>query len=157
MSEYIPFVAGVVSVWEIGRRQLKNIIKELTPEQLTQVPAGLANSIATLVVHVAATEFSFAAAFKGEPLSDAIKHEYLLDLPHSPLPAPTGETAESLTAKLDKAEAYMLEALKGLTPEDLTREVPMFGRQVPITRPLALLAHHQSDHVGHIIMIKKLI
>ena len=157
MSEYTPYVAGVVSVWEFGRWHLKNVLKDLTPEQLAKVPAGLTNSIATLVVHIAATELSIASQIKGEPLSDELRREYLLDQPHSPLPAPAGETVESLYAKLDKAGAYLTQVLKSLTEADLKREVSFFRGPAPITKPLSLLPHHQAEPVGQIIMIKKLI
>lgn len=152
------FVAGIASSLEFGRDPLKRVLQELTPEQLVAVPSGLTNSIATLVVHICAVELSIAHRLQNESVSDTLKAEYLLNLPQSPLPAVTGETVESLFAKMDQSRAALAAAMSRLTAADLDREFHYSSERSATFRfLLALLPHHQGLHLGHIQYIKKLI
>ncbi|MFZ5815702.1 MAG: DinB family protein [Bacillota bacterium] len=150
-----PAVGAYLSALDLGRSRLINSIKNLSPEQLEQRPAGFKNSIATLVVHCAATEVSFAHRIMGKPVPEELLAEFP---PHKEelLPVITGETAESLQAKLQKSRAILQEAVKGLTAADLTRVIqPAPDRSYTVEWLLALLPVHLMGHVGHIQMIRQ--
>ncbi|MFZ5827597.1 MAG: DinB family protein [Bacillota bacterium] len=147
-----PAVASYLSALDLGRSRLVANIKNLTPEQLEKKPEGFKNSVATLVVHIAATEVSFAHRFKGQTVPDELLAEFP---PHrgGPLPEITGLTAEDLLARLEKSRGILQEAVAGLTAADLTREIPLGAeRAATVEWLLALLPVHLTGHVGHIQM-----
>lgn len=119
---------------------------------------GFANSIATLVLHIYGTEAGIAHRLAGETMSDELKAEFLLNLPQRPLPAATGETAESLLAKLNKGRSILMERLGQITEADLDRELPLgLERTATVRWLLTLLSAHQSIHAGQILLLKKLV
>jgi len=145
-----------------GLRTVKGAIRDLTPEQLAFVPPGLANSIATLVLHVAATEVAVCERISGRQAPDDRRRAVLLDrytpAPGAPLaPAGPGETSESLITTLERARAGLQAVLEGLTPSDLERTFPFGpgGRELPLTFFLNLLPFHQASHYGQIALIKR--
>lgn len=158
----IPEARACSEQLAFGLRILKGAIRDLTPEQLAFVPPGLANSIATLVLHVAATELVVVEQFTGRPVSEDLRRAVLLDrytpAPGAPIPpADPGETAESLTGKLERARAELQALLEQLTPADLERTFPFRpgGRPQPLTFFLHLLPFHLASHYGHIAIIKR--
>jgi hypothetical protein len=153
-----PYIAGIVTPLEFGRASLKRVITGLTPEQLAATAPGFANSIATLVLHVAGYEIVCAHRILGTPVPDELEPEFLLDRPQNPIPVAEGETVESLTAKMDKSRAYLMDALAKVTPADLDREVPLGpDRAATVRWVLGLIPHHQSDHAGQVLLLKKLV
>lgn len=148
-----PVVGAYLSTLDFGRPNLIKAIKNLTPEQLEQKPAKFKNSIATLVVHIAATEVSFAHRIMGQKMSDELKAEFP---PHTEelLPEIKGLTADDLVAKLEKSRAILMEVLKGLTAEDLRREIVANPeRSMTVEFYVALLPIHFMSHAGHIQML----
>lgn len=155
-----------VAVWcvglDSGQTRMLALLKELGPDQLAKVPAGLSNSIATLLVHVAATEVRMAYRVMGRQVPADVpadlQAEYLIDQPQNPLPQPRGETAESLTAKAEKARRILKEALAGLGEADLERELHLGpDRSATVRWALSLLPTHQTQHFGHMQMIRKMV
>lgn len=151
-----PGIAFTIAGLEFGKSRLFATIKDLTPEQLAARPAGFANSIAALVVHVAAAAIGFAYRFRGEEIPEAVRQDYLRHLPQNPLPQPEGETVETLTAKFDRAHGALLEAMQQLPPADFDKEFAMGPERVATFRwGLVLLPNHQMQHLGQIQMIKQ--
>ncbi len=153
----IGFAAGIAAALEFGVTKAKDLIKDLTPEQLEAVPSGFSNSIATLIIHTYGFEGRLSFGFQGRKVPDDVAAELLLNLPRTQtLPVVTGQTAESLTAKLEKGHGLFLETLGQLTEADLDREIEMGpNRKVTIKFLLSLLPHHQGQHYGHMQMVKK--
>lgn len=145
-----------------GLRALKNAIRDLTPEQLAYVPPGFANSIATLVLHVAATEVVVCEQITGKQAPADLKKAVLLDR-YTPAPggpiafADPGETVESLTEKLERARAELTAVLEQLTEADLERGFPISagGRPQPLTFFLHLLPFHLASHYGQVMIIRR--
>jgi uncharacterized damage-inducible protein DinB len=153
-----PYVAGAVSPLEFGRKRLQSVIEGLTPEQLAATFPGFANSIATLAVHIAGYEFVCAHRIAGTPVPDEIKTAFLLDKPMNPLPVAEGETAESLIARLERSRAYLLEHLAKVTAADLDRECALGPERTATVRwVLGLISYHQNEHLGQILLLKKLV
>lgn len=149
-----PAVAAYLSTLDLGRARLIANIKNLTPEQLEQRPEGFKNSVATLVVHVAATEVSFASRITGQPVPDELIAEFPPHRGGGPLPEITGETIEGLLARLEKSRSILQEAVAGLTAADLDREIALGPERVAtVAWLLALLPMHLALHAGHIQMI----
>jgi uncharacterized damage-inducible protein DinB len=153
----IGFAAGIAAALDFGFTRVKDLVKDLTPEQLEAVPAGFGNSIATLIVHTYGLEGGLSFRVRGEQVPESVKAELLMNLPRTQtLPVVQGQTAESLLAKMEKAHGLLLEALGTLTEADLDRELEMGpGRTSPVRRMLTLLPQHQGQHYGHMQMIKK--
>jgi hypothetical protein len=153
----IGFAEGIAAALDFGFARVKDLVKDLTPEQLEAVPEGYANSIAALVVHTYGFEGRLSFAFRGQQVPDEVKEELLLNLPRTQtLPAVTGQTAESLIAKMEKARSLFMETLGQLKEEDLQTELEMGpGRKASVRFLLTLLPQHQGQHFGHMQMIKK--
>jgi uncharacterized damage-inducible protein DinB len=150
-----PVVATYLGTLDLGRSRLIAAIKNLTPEQLTKKAGNFRNSIATLVVHIAATEISFAHRIMGKPVPEELQAEFP---PHKEelLPEITGETVEGLLAKLEKSRAILQEAVQGLTAADLNREIALGPeRAATVAWFLALLPVHLMAHTGHIQMLRQ--
>ncbi len=153
-----PYIAGVVTPMEFGRAALKRNLQGLTPEQLSATAPGFANSVATLAVHVAGYEIVCAHRILGTPMPDQLKAEFLRDQPQNPIPVATGETVESLTEKLDRSRAYLMNVLAALTPDDLDRTFEMGAERTATVRwLLGLIPYHQDEHLGQILLLKKLV
>lgn len=152
-----PTVTGYWHVLEHGKLGITNIIKDLTEAQLFEVPAGFRNSIATLLIHVAATEIGLATSLAGETLSPEAKAEYYIGRTDDGLLIePKGETKESLLAKFDKARASLKEQLLKLTDADLERTITRpNGMQIPMRQYLGVYAAHPALHLGHMQYVKQ--
>jgi uncharacterized damage-inducible protein DinB len=154
--ELHPYLAAVASSVEFGKNRLIQSMQGLTPEQLHATPAGFTNSVATLVLHVAAANVSFAHRLKGERVPDELKAVYKLDQPQSPLPVAVGETVESLTEKLERATALLIETLGSIKEPNLEQEIP-FGKEHTATMPFVygVISIHPTLHHGQIQMLLK--
>lgn len=154
------FLEGIYAALEFGAQRMRSLVQELTPEQLSAAPRveGFQNSIATLVMHVAATEMSMAHRLTGREIPADVRAEYRMDQPQSPLPKVEGETAETLLAKFDRARQALREAFEGLSDADLDREWQAPSGAKRTFRDLAqLLPQHQGQHFGHIQYIRRMI
>jgi uncharacterized damage-inducible protein DinB len=153
----IGFAAGIAAALDYGYARVKELVKDLTPQQLEAVPSGFTNSIATLLVHVYGFEGQVGFGLRGQQVPDEVKAELLLNLPRTQsLPTVTGETAQSLLARMEKAHGFLLNGLAEITEADLDRELPMGpGRTIAVRRLLALLPQHQGQHYGHMQMLLK--
>jgi uncharacterized damage-inducible protein DinB len=155
-----------VAVWcaglDSGQGRMLDLLKDLGPDQLAKAPAGLSNSLATLAVHVAATEVRMAYRLMGKTVPADVptdlQAEFLIDQPQNPLPQPRGETAESLRAKLEKARGVVKQALAALSEADLDREIRLGPERTATVRwALGILPTHQMQHFGQMQMIRKLV
>lgn len=153
----IGFAAGIAATLDFGFNRVKDLVKNLTPEQLEAVPTGFGNSIATLVVHTYSLEGRFSYRLLGKQMPEDVAAELLCNLPRTQtLPVVTGETAESLVAKMEKARGLLLDSLGVLTEEELDREIEMGpGHKVIVRFMLTFLPQHQGQHYGHMQMVKK--
>lgn len=152
-----PTVTGYWHVLEHGKLGISNAVKDLADEQLFEVPAGFRNSIATLLIHVAATEVGLAHFLTGQTTSDELRAEYYIGRTDDGLLIePKGETKASLLAKFDKARGLVKEALLKLTEADLERTITRpNGMQLPMRQYLAIYAAHPALHLGHIQYVKQ--
>jgi uncharacterized damage-inducible protein DinB len=153
------YLAAIMAALDFGYARMQSVLEGMTPEQLATAPAGLKNSAAALVLHTYGTEVNFAARLTGKQVPQDVKESYLLHIPHDPLlPQPQGETAQSLTAKMEQARAGLKAAFEQLTDADLEKEYEMPNGTKRSFRALVnLLPQHQGQHFGHIQYIKQLV
>ncbi len=151
-----PVVAQTLATVDFGRIRFIEALQDLSPEQLTQTPPGLSNSIATIVTHVASTEVRVAYLLNGDSIPDNLVKEFPQERSKGRLPIAESETAETLIAKLTKSRSILGDALSRLTEADLTREI-FFDAERLLTgrRHLALLSNHQMQHYGQIQINRK--
>lgn len=157
MTGFDPVVRATAELLTFGRERLFTTVEGLTEAQLHAVPAGLTNSIATLLLHLGGTEVGFAHLILGQTLSDELKSAYKRNVPQKPLPAAEGETLDSLKAKLAQSLGYMEQAMRSLTAADLDREIALGTRTLTVRELLKLAGNHQSQHLGQIQIIKQLV
>lgn len=152
-----PYVAGVVSTLTFARPRMLKVLEGLTPEQLMATAPGFANSLSSLALHVAGYEIVCAHRISGTPVPAELKPDFLLDR-QGTVPVAEGETADSLTAKLERSRAHLLAELAKLTAADLEREFGMGPERTGTVRwVLGLLPYHQSEHLGQMILLRKLV
>lgn len=153
-----PYCSGVAAALALGQQRVRAALKDLTTEQLSAIFPGFVNSMATLVTHICATEVGCAYLLRGEPVPAHLQTEYLLDQPRSPLPTATGQTVESLTARMEAARSILLEALATISEADADKVIDFpGGRQVTVRWILGLLAHHQGQHQGQLLYLRKMV
>lgn len=151
-----PAAAHALGSLDFIRPRLLQLIEPLTPEQLVAKPEGHNNSIATLCLHLAAAEVMFSHAIMAKRMTEELQNEYLLNMRSQTLPESSGETAASLTAKLEKSRSYVVEALSQVTEESLDREFPLGPeRSATVRWALGLLPLHQAQHFGHMQLLKR--
>lgn len=148
-----PAASASLGALDFGRERLLQAIQDLTPEQLAAKPDKFPNSIATLIVHLGASEVAFSHMIMGSKIPDNLVKEYLIDKRSNVLPEPEGETVASLTAKLEKSRALVQQAFASLSDADFDREVPLGQAKATVRWLVGVTPLHQHQHLGHIQML----
>jgi len=151
-----PAIAPVWHAVEFARPRVITLIKGLSPEQLAARPPGFSNSLASLVVHCAGANTSFAAAITGQAVPSDLQSKLYLDQPSSPIYQPDDETVDSLEEKWEDAHAYLRSAVASITSDSVDRVIPRpGGYSFTLRWLLALITFHTPDHYGQMVMIKQ--
>lgn len=160
-------VGLLFSMLEDTRRNFKENVKDLTPEELTRVPDGLVNSVGTLLLHVAAAELWWIQeVLKGEKVPADIARQVGLDIDRGPDFSGHLKQAEPRDVgyffeKLDYARGITRELCLDLKSADLDtikigeREGRRF--EVPVRWILYHVFEHEARHRGQTLMLKRLI
>jgi uncharacterized damage-inducible protein DinB len=155
---YHPYLASVAASVEFAKVRATRFIQGLSQAQLDATPAPFPNSIATLVLHIAATNVHFAHSLRGAQVPAALQAEFKLDQPQSPLPTATGETVESLTEKLERSTALLVETLGQINDPQLDAEIPFGGENTATNAFLyGVVTLHGHQHIGQIQMLRRLV
>ena len=124
-------------------------IAQLGPEDLTAVPPGGGNSIATICWHVSGnlrSRFSDFLTSDGE--KPWRKRDEEFEARHV--------TREELLAKWQQGWDVLLQALAGLTDAHLQQEVAIRGQKLTVTEALVRSLAHTASHVGQIVYAAKM-
>ncbi|MGE0228798.1 MAG: DinB family protein [Dehalococcoidia bacterium] len=138
-------------------------VADVTEEQATSVPAGVAHPIGELAAHVLHSEDGAISMVTGEPTiweaegyGQKLGIEFVFSQDHEvaralrTTPAQLSEYAQKVFARTD---AY----LASLTDADLDREVNAFGQMMPLGQFLgAVLLGNTYAHTGEISALKGL-
>lgn len=150
-----PAASLSLGALEFGRARLWHTVKDLSAEQLTVRPHQFPNDIATLILHIGASEVGMSHLIMGKEVPAELVQMFLIDKRTNVLPRPEGETVASLQEKLAKSLELVREAYAGVTDADFDREVP-FGQMTATVRSMiSLMPMHQLLHQGHIQAIIK--
>jgi len=140
------------------------VLQDLTEEQLNWSPPGLANKIATILIHVTGTDDRFInMRALGEPTiweSGNWSERLGIALP----PGGGGgswEEANASNFSLEAVRGYIAavriavdDYVAALTDDELARLVQSIGGEQPIASVLALLVIHASGHYGEVAALK---
>jgi uncharacterized damage-inducible protein DinB len=159
---FSPRIGRYVSQLAETRQELLRHTASLTPDQLSWHPNEQVESIGTQLLHVAAIEWSWSLEdIFGRPAEEYDGWEEALPIRLS-LPQVRGKPLAYYTDRLDRVRQEVLQALRGLTDEDLSRLVPVAPPE-PVaevyTADWALfhLVHHEAHHAGQVELMVRLL
>jgi uncharacterized damage-inducible protein DinB len=135
-------VATLVAEWERAKAGTSEYLEAAGDDQLGFRPASECRSFAEQFLHIAATQYSFAASATGRanPLdASGVKPEKDEKL--------KGDPDAFRKFVLDSYD-FMIEGVRALDPATLDEEVPFFKRQLPRSVLLAKAMEHHAHHRG---------
>jgi uncharacterized damage-inducible protein DinB len=135
-------VATLAAEWERAKAGTQEYLEAIVADQLSFRPAQGSRSLAEQFLHLAATQYSFAASATGRanPLAlssaDAEKDETL-----------KGDPEAFRKFVLDSYD-FMIAGVRALDPATLEEEVPFFRSQMARSLLLAKAMEHHAHHRG---------
>lgn len=159
---YSPGIGRYVAQMTETRLGLLRQLDGLTPEQLSWHPNDAVESIGTQLLHVAAIEWSWVFEdIWGRPGEEYDGWEEALPI-RLGLPQVVGRPLEGYLERLERVRVEALEALRGLTDDDLPRIVPERpagpgGEVYTIDWVLFHLVHHEAHHAGQVELMVRVL
>ena len=126
---------------------LRDLFHSLTATAAAAHPVPNAHSAWEIALHLAAWHEAVRRRIAGEAVSLSDAEDW---------PAPANATAKNWQAALNKLEqtyAEMVQAIRGMRPEQLDETVP--GRIVTYYPILHGVIHHALYHSGQVMMLRK--
>ena len=159
---FSPRVGSFVMMLEDVRRRLIRYVEGLTAEQLSWYPNDKAESIGTVLLHIAAVEFSY---IQEDIIRTPMGEEWKIAFPiRFGIPQVSGEGLDFYIAKLAEVRRTTLDVLKNFTDDDLLRIVqplepgdPTSKVEYSIEWILYHLIEHEAHHKGQIAIMKRLL
>ena len=162
VPEYPPRLGLFLAQMEDVRRSTRRYIEGLSPEQLSWHPNPKVESIGTLLLHIAAVEYSWI-------LEDIFKRpmgvEWEIAFPiRRGIPQVTGQPLLYFVDKLDTVRGEVCSALANLADADLDRVIipqdagnpALETHSYTIRWILHHLIDHEAHHRGQIAVMKRL-
>jgi uncharacterized damage-inducible protein DinB len=135
-------VATLAAEWERARAGTQDYLAAVAADHLSFRPAPESRSFAEQFLHVASTQYAFAASATGRrnPLDlssgDPEKDEKLKENPDA--------VRQFVLGSYD----FMIEGVRGIDPTVLDEEVAFFRLQMPRSLLLAKALEHHAHHRG---------
>lgn len=154
---YPPALGTALWMLADTRRRTLDAIEDLTDDHIDQVPAGLDNSIGSLLYHLAAIEADWLYADILQVAYPAWMDDWFpLDVreENGRLTSVPGYTVAQHLERMATVRAHLLEDLAGLTDADYRSER---GVESGVTTPEWVLHHlrqHEAEHRGQIQTIR---
>ena len=163
---FSPGIGRYVTQLGETRRGLLHEVGDLTPEQLSWHPDEQTESIGTQLLHVAAVEWSwvFQEIYR-RPDEDYDGWEEALPIRLGPAQV-SGQPLSYFTERLERVRGEVLDALRELTDEDLSRlvedaspgpEDEPGSRLYSIDWILFHLVEHEAHHAGQVELLARLL
>lgn len=155
-----PSLAHYYAQLEDVRRDTKQYVAGLTPEQLSWTPHPAVESIGTQLLHIAGVERSWIGEdIERRPMGEEWAAAFPL---RTNLPQVQGKPLEYFLETLDAVREETRAALSKLTDADLTREIvglesPPDGDRFTIEWILYHLIEHEAHHRGQIALLKRIL
>lgn len=150
-----------LSAWEKARAELRELVLDLSVEELSRRILPNAHQIGNLILHIgeAETWWIHSVVAKKELSEEAKKFAHIYDTTETDF-AEKGYSAKHCIERIDKIGSISREILKKLTDEDLERifSYELDGRRVEASLRwiLCQLINHEANHNGQISMMKRL-
>lgn len=147
--------------FQFGREQTKDLLKDLTNEEIATRVLPEHHSIGAITLHLGECEYWYfqCIAAEKEMTEDGQKLSHFCDTIENDIDR--GLTAEYLIKNLDTISELNREFLSGLTDADLDKFHPRPDtdppRDLSLRWMLQLMIDHEGHHRGQISMIKRLI
>ena len=157
---------GIGRYWwklEDVRQRTKAYVRDLTSDQLSFHPNPRVESIGTILLHIAAVEYSY---IQEDILRKSMGDEWKIAFPiRFGIPQVSGKPRDFYIDKLDEVRSETLKLLKKLTDADLNRIVSPLEPGDPSMGPVEYsiewilyhLIEHESHHKGQIAVTKRLL
>jgi uncharacterized damage-inducible protein DinB len=159
---FSPRIGRYVAQLTETRQELVRHLDGLSPEQLGWHPNDEVESIGTQLLHVAAIEWSYIFEdIIGRPGEEYTGWEEALPL-RLGLPQVVGQPLGYFRDRLDRVRNDALDALRGLSDDDLPRLVPEDPPE-PVTQVYTIdwalfhLVHHEAHHAGQVELLVRLL
>lgn len=143
-------VATLAAEWERAKAGTKDYLEAIAADHLGFRPAQGSRSFAEQFLHLASTQYAFAASATGRanPLAlssvDPEKDEKLKEDPHA-----------FRKFVLDGYD-FMIDGVRALDPTALDEEVPFFRLQMSRSLLLAKALEHHAHHRGQVAVYLRL-
>lgn len=158
----VPEIARWLWSIEDTRRRTIEALRDLPPALLDWTPLGGANSIATLLYHIALIEADYLFADVLELPEDRWPAEIVALFPvvdrdaAGDLSHPPAESLETHLARLDRVRAHLRRVFATMTRDDFRRPRALVTYDTTPEWTLHHLMQHEAEHRGRIESIRAL-
>lgn len=135
-----PGFAATAAASQYFKRLFTKAAEQMSEEDYAFKPTPEVRSFGDILSHIAANEYAFCSAAKGEAAP--------------PRAAATART--EIQAALGQALAYCDSVYAGMTPEKLKSTIKWQGREMQVVTVLIYRTHHEALHYGNIITYMRL-
>jgi len=160
---FAPRIGFHFANFEERRRRLLGYVQGLSPTQLSWYPNPRAESIGTLLLHIAGVERSWIGEDIARRPMNFEEWKYAFAIRYG-LPQITDQPLQYYLDVLSRSRFETREILNQLTDADLNREVtpldpddPNAKRRFTCEWILAHVAGHEAHHTGQIALMKRLL
>ena len=162
VSGFSREIGFYLSGWEKIRAELREVVSDLTVEELSKRVLPGAHQIGNLILHIGEAESGWIHEIvAGKELDDeAKKFAHWYDTTETDF-AGKGYTAKECVEKIDKISQMSREILVEFTDKDLEKlfGYDRNGKQIEVSLRWVLnhLIDHEANHKGQISMLKRLL
>ncbi|MGY5852571.1 MAG: DinB family protein [Candidatus Thorarchaeota archaeon] len=155
-KELTPRVALLYAMMEKTRERLLKKIDGLPKSAFDYSPHGRRiETIGTLLLHVAAVEWSWIFEDIGDTAMDYEKWKHAFPL-REEIDQLTRKKTQFYLDRLSEVRQEVFEWLKGIKDEDLDRIIRLGNTEVNIEWILFHIIEHEAMHVGQVSVLKRM-
>jgi uncharacterized damage-inducible protein DinB len=158
LEGYPPPIGAWLAALEEARGRTLRALEGLDERTLHRLPAPPANSIATLLYHVAAIEadWLYADVLEGQPFPPDLERLLAYDVrdEQGRLTRVESESLDELLSRLRVTRAHFLDAFKGMSVDEFHRPRRIEDYTVTPEWVVHHLMQHEAEHRGQIELMR---